>query len=116
MPDKKRYQKIKKQKKAGERWRKQNLRRHEVDLISGIFHLRQDMKKHTEKVERHLRSINVTNPAFVTWALEAEMTELCNRMRFFSAMFAAHYQHDPTLESRVLKGVARWEKYDNDEE
>lgn len=109
MPDKKRYAQIKAEKKADAVWVKQNLERHETDMVSMVFHLRERLRKLQDVVNTDLRKMTGDHAVFVLWSAE-EMTAIASQQRMVGAMFAAHYQHDPGFEKRVLKRVATWEK------
>lgn len=108
MPNKKRYAKIKAEKKATAKWVKKNLERHETDMVSMVFHLRDRMRELQKVVNNDLRKMTGDYAVFVTWAAE-EMTAVASQQRMVAAMFAAHSQHDSGFEKRVLKRVARWE-------
>lgn len=109
MPNKKRYAQIKAEKKADATWVKENMRRHETDMVSLVFHLREQMRKLQDVVNTDLRKMTGNNAVFVSWSAD-EMTAIASKQRMVGAMLAAHCQHDLSFEKRVLKRVAAWEE------
>ena len=109
MPNKKRYAQIKAEKKADATWVKENMQRHETDMVSLVFRLRERMRNLQDVVNTDLRKMTGNNAVFVLWSAD-EMTAIATVQRMVSAMFAAHCQHDLGFEKRVLKRVAAWEE------
>lgn len=108
MPDKKRYAKIKAEKKVTAKWLKKNLERHETNMVSAVFHLRDQMRELQKKVNNDLQKMTGDYAVFAPWSAD-ELTAVASQQRVIAAMFAAHSKHDSEFEKRVLKRVAGWE-------
>lgn len=108
MPDKKRYARIKAQKKADAAWQARKLATHEQDIVMAVFYLRERIQKLSKAMERDLRLMTGEYPVFVMHSAE-EMADIVATKKMIDAMIIANEARSAGFEQMVLKRVAHLE-------
>lgn len=108
MPDKKRYARIKAQKKADAAWQARKLATHEQDIVMAVFYLRQRVQKLSKVMERDLHLMTGHNAVFVMHSAE-EMAGILATKKMIDAMIIANEARSAGFERMVLKRVEHLE-------